>query len=146
MPSVALVNIATGGTAADNANDSTNAGRAFDGNSATQWFHPGVGGWLEYDLGAGNAQVVTRYTVTSSNDLTPRDPKGWQLQGSNDGSAWTTLDTESNQAFDQRYQLKGYAIASPASYRYYRLDITANNGDASFTDLSELGLLAPEPR
>jgi hypothetical protein len=31
-------------------------------------------------------------------------------------------------------------VASPASYRYYRLNISANNGDGSFTDLSELGL------
>ena len=63
---------------------------------ATQWFYSGVGGWLLYDLGPGHAQVVTRYTVTSSNDLTPRDPKDWQFQGSNDGSTWNTLDTQSN--------------------------------------------------
>jgi hypothetical protein len=140
-PSEPLINIATGGVAADSANDSVNAGRVFDRNTATQWFYSGAAGWLQYDLGAGGAQVVTRYTVTSSYDLTPRDPKAWRLQGSDDASTWTTLDTESDQTFDQRYQLKAYAIASPASYRYYRLDITANNGDASFTDLSELALL-----
>ncbi|MDH6171017.1 hypothetical protein M2282_006198 [Variovorax boronicumulans] len=43
-------------------------------------------------------------------------------------------------------ELKTYAIANPASYRYYRLKITANNGDDTFTDLSELGLLFSRPQ
>jgi hypothetical protein len=143
-PSVPLINVAIGGTASDSADNPTNAGRAFDRNPATQWFYSGVGGWLRYDLGVGSARVVERYTVTSSNDRPPRDPKDWQFQGSNDGSSWTTLDTQSNQAFTARYQLNAYAIASPASYRYYRLNISANNGDGSFTDLSELGLLTSQ--
>jgi hypothetical protein len=103
-----------------------------------------VSGWLQYDLGQGHAQVVERYAVTSSIDKVPRDPKDWQFQGSNDGSSWTTLDTQSNQTFAERYQMKTYAVVSPASYRYYRLNITANNGDAAFTDLSELGLWASQ--
>jgi hypothetical protein len=138
------VNIAVGGTADDSANGSINAGRAFDRNSATEWFYSGASGWLQYDLGANGAQVVERYTVTSANDRTPRDPKDWQFQGSSDGSTWTTLDTQSNQTFTDRYQLKGYAITKPASYRYYRLNITANNGDSHFTDLAELGLWVTE--
>jgi hypothetical protein len=141
-PSFPLVNVASGGTANDSANNPTNAGNAFDRNPGTQWFYSGVAGWLLFDLGAGHAQIFKHYTVTSSNDLVPRDPKDWVLQGSNDGSTWTTLDTQSNQTFTERYQLKAYSVASPASYRYYRLNITANNGDGSFTDLSELGLLA----
>jgi hypothetical protein len=143
-PALPLLNVASGGTANDSANTPTNAGSAFDRNPGTQWFYPGVTGWLQYDLGPSAAHIVQRYTVTSSNDLTPRDPKAWQFQGSNDGSAWTTLDTQSNQTFTERYQLQTYAIASPASYRYYRLNITANNGDSAFTDLCELGLLASE--
>lgn len=141
-PSLPPVNVASGGTANDSANSPTNAGNAFDHNPATEWFYSGVSGWLQYDLGPGHAQVVKRYAVTSANDKVPRDPKEWQLQGSNDGSTWTTLDTQSNQGFTERYQVNVYTIASPASYRYYRLDVTANNGDTSFTDLSELGLLA----
>jgi hypothetical protein len=144
-PFMALINVAVGGSANDNANDATNAGRAFDRNPATQWFHTGVGGWLLYDLGAGNSQVVTRYTVTSSNDKDPRDPKDWQFQGSADGATWTTLDTKTDQVFANRYEVKEFAIATPASYRYYRLNITANNGDATFTDLCELALLTPAP-
>jgi hypothetical protein len=138
-----LVNVATGGSATDSANNPSNAGRAFDQNSATQWFYAGITGWLQYDL--GRTETVQRYTVISSIDKIQRDPKDWQFMGSNDGVSWTTLDTQSNQAFAQRYQMKSFTVANPASYRYYRLNITANNGDIAFTDLAEFGLFAAKP-
>jgi hypothetical protein len=138
-----LVNVATGGSATDSANNPSNAGRAFDQNSATQWFYAGITGWLQYDL--GRTETVQRYTVISSIDKIQRDPKDWQFMGSNDGVSWTTLDTQSNQAFTQRYQMKSFTVANPASYRYYRLNITANNGDTAFTDLAEFGLFAAKP-
>jgi hypothetical protein len=143
-----MVNVATGGTANDSAGNATNAKRAFDRNSLSQWLYAGPTGptgWLQYDL--GHTERVQRYSVTSSSDgkVVPRDPKDWQFQASNDGSTWTTLDTQSDQVFAERLELKTYAIANPASYRYYRLNITANNGDSTFTDLSELGLFVSKP-
>lgn len=139
-----LVNVASGGTANDSANNPGNASHAFDRNSATEWFYSGVTGWLQYDL--GHAETVQRYTVISSYDKVPRDPKDWQFQGSSDGVNWTTLDTQSNQAFANRLQLNNYTLANPAAYRYYRLNITANNGDPGFTDLAELGLFVSRPQ
>jgi len=141
-PFRSMVNVATGGTANDSASNA-NAKYAFDQNSGSHWLYGGVTGWLQYDL--GHTERVERYGVTNSSDV-PRDPKDWQFQGSSDGSTWTTLDTQSNQAFAQRLELKTYTIANPASYRYYRLNITANNGDSTFTDLSELGLFASKPQ
>jgi hypothetical protein len=47
--------------------------------------------------------------------------------------------------FAERLELKTYTVANPAAYRYYRLNITANNGDGTFTDLSELGLFISKP-
>jgi hypothetical protein len=145
-PARSMVNVATGGTANDSASNATNAKRAFDQNSGSQWLYGGATGWLQYEL--GHTERVERYAVNSSSDgkLVPRDPKDWQFQGSNDGSTWTTLDTQSNQAFAERLELKTYTIANPASYRYYRLNITANNGDSSFTALSELRLFASRPQ
>jgi hypothetical protein len=139
-----MVNVAAGGSALDSANNPANASRAFDQNSATQWLYTGVTGWLRYDL--GHTETVRRYTVISSGDQVPRDPKNWQFQGSNDGAAWTTLDTQSDQALSRRLELKGYTVASAAAYRYYRLNITANNGDATFTNLAEFGLFAAKPQ
>ncbi len=137
-PARPMVNVATGGTASDSAGNATQAKRAFDRNSLSQWLYVGTTGWLQYDL--GHTERVQRYAITSTTNPVPRDPKDWQLQASNDGVTWTTLDTQNDQVFDYRLELKTYAIANPASYRYYRLNITANNGDSTLTDLSELGL------
>ncbi|MFL6700349.1 MAG: discoidin domain-containing protein [Vitreoscilla sp.] len=137
-PAHPMVNVATGGTASDSGN-SGGAANAFDRNTGSGWFYKGTTGWLQYDL--GHTERVERYAITSAGGLVARDPKDWQFQGSNDGAAWTTLDTQGNQAFAQRLQLTTYAIANPSFYRYYRLNVTANNGDVVFTDLGEFRLL-----
>jgi hypothetical protein len=143
-PERPMVNVATGGTASDNANNAGNAKRAFDLNSATQWFSKGVQGWLQYDL--GHMETVQRYSVISSNNGVARDPKDWQLLGSNDGITWQTLDAQSNQVSTQPYTLKRYPVSRPGSYRYYRLNITANNGDTTSTGIGEFGLFVSKPQ
>jgi hypothetical protein len=138
----AMVNLAFGGTATDSAHiNGQDATGAFDGNVGTKWFNNNVAptGWIQYDFGAGNAQLVKRYTVSSANDVPGRDPKDWNFLGSQDGVAWTTLDSQSNQSFANRYQQNTYAIGNATAYRYYRLEITANNGEVG-VQLSELGL------
>jgi hypothetical protein len=137
-----LVNVATGGAATDSANNAANAAQAFDRNSATKWLYSPTTGWLKYDL--GHTETVLRYTIISA-DVAGRDPKDWQFQGSNDGVGWTTLDAQSGQVFANRLQLKSYPVAGGGAYRWYRLNVTANNGDATSTALAELGLFAAKP-
>jgi hypothetical protein len=137
-----MVNLAFGGTATDSAHiNGQDATGAFDGNAGSKWFNNNVAttGWIQYDFGAGNAQLVKRYTVSSANDVPGRDPKDWSFLGSQDGVAWTALDTKSNQTFVNRYQQNTYAIGNTTAYRYYRLNITANNGSTGVA-VSELGL------
>ena len=141
-----MVNVAFGGTASSsaigNSSDET-PDAAFDRNSGSRWLNLHASnisptGWLRYDFGAGNAQTVKRYAVVSA-DLASRDPKDWTFQGSNDGSTWTTLDTQSSQAFVNRNHANTYNIGTPAAYRYYQINVTANNGDTSLA-IGELGL------
>jgi hypothetical protein len=95
---------------------------------------------LRYDFGAGKAHTVKRYMVVSA-DVANRDPKTWTLQGSNDGSTWKTLDTQSNQTFANRSHANSYNIGNTTAYRFYQIDVTANNGAGSLA-IAELGLLA----
>jgi autotransporter-associated beta strand protein len=146
-PQLTMVNVAVGGSAlanADNAANGEGAAQAFDINPGTKWFNgnAGTNGWLQYDLGPFTRQTVRRYAITSADDVPGRDPVNWQFQTSNDGSTWTTLDTQSNQAFPYRYQTFTYPIGNTNAYRFYRLNITANNGDPTGVQLSELALLA----
>jgi hypothetical protein len=141
---VGMVNLATTGTATDDQNSTPsnpNSASAFDQNPGSLWFHGGgTTGWLQYDFGAGNAQVVKRYTVNAASLIPERDPKDWQFQASNDGTNWTTLDTKSGQAFTLRMQMKTYDLANTTAYRFYRFNVTANNGHADILHIGDIGL------
>ena len=55
--------------------------------------------------------TVKRYALISANDSPERDPRDWQVQGSNDnGATWTTIDSKTGQSFDQRFQTKVFEI------------------------------------
>ncbi|HEY8993718.1 MAG TPA: RICIN domain-containing protein [Lacunisphaera sp.] len=140
--SAPMVNLTFSGTAtaSDNQNSSTEGpAKAFDSNPGTKWFgFNSPTGWIQYDFGAGNAQVVKRYTINCA-DLDTRDPKSWNFRASQDGVSWTWLASASNQTFDYRMQQKVYDISNTTAYRFYRLEITVNNG-ATGVAISELGL------
>jgi len=107
--------------------------------------------WIKYDLGAGNEQAATRYTLTNTKytDATKaygearlRDgstsiyerckyrpfPRDWSFQGSNDDSYWVTLDTQSD--IDEPGCSAEFkkSFTNTTTYRYYRFLITAGNG------------------
>ncbi|MFJ5530676.1 GH92 family glycosyl hydrolase [Streptomyces sp. NPDC093261] len=68
---------------------------------------------------AGPAKAV-QYTLTSPADHT-KAPTGWTLQGSEDGTGWTTLDQRSDQSFPWDRQTRAFSIPHPGSYAHYRL-------------------------
>ena len=84
-------------------------------------------GWVAYKLAAPVA--VSSYSLTSANDFAGRDPKNWTLQGSNDGTTWTDLDTRTNQVFPERFQTRKFEFTNTTAYANYRLNITANAGE-----------------
>jgi hypothetical protein len=98
-----------------------------DGNPATKWLTFSPAGWVAYQMAAPVA--VVGYSLTSANDTPGRDPSAWALQGSNDGSSWTDLDTRTGQSFSSRFATNSYTFANTTAYGHYRLNITANSGD-----------------
>jgi len=98
-----------------------------DANPNTKWLAFAPTGWVAMQL--AEPAAVTRYSLTSANDSAGRDPKNWTLQGSNDGSTWTDLDTRSNEVFAERLQRRVFEVANTTVYAHYRLNITANSGD-----------------
>ena len=98
-----------------------------DGDPKTKWLVFDSTGWVVYKL--PKPAAVIRYALASANDSPGRDPRDWKLQGSQDGSSWTTIDTQTGQSFDSRFQRKQYTADNTTAYLYYRLNVTANHGD-----------------
>ncbi len=135
----------TGGTASSGTNTTgaEGADKAFDGTLA-KWFNgTGATDWLQYRFPSGKRFPLSRYILSSGNDVPGRDPVNWQILGSNDGLNWDTLDTRTGQAFPARLQTYNYDVPLTAAYEYYRLNITTNGG-ATGIQLTELQLLSPD--
>lgn len=119
--------------------------RAFDGGLGTgaYWLANSLAtGWVSLDFGAGNAWVITSYNVVVNTIPEPnRAPKAWTLEGSNDNSTWTVVDTVTGQTSWGSGENRAFTCGSPGStaWRYIRINISANNGD-TFVQLGELYL------
>jgi hypothetical protein len=98
--------------------------KAFDGDVTTKWldFSP-QGSWIQRDY--DKATVVSAYAITTAEDCPERDPKDWQLLGSNDGKNWTTLDARTGELWSGRHQKRSFSTSNKKAYRFYRLSITA---------------------
>jgi len=134
-----------GVTVADNGNLGTGyeGWRAFDNNSDTRWGVVATSGILSVTL--ATAKVVAGYSIRARNDSYLIDsPKAWTLEGSNNGTDWTVLDTQSGVTSWSMNERKEYEVSSPASYLFYRLNISSNQSGTD-TSVSEVELLEGVP-
>ncbi|GHT46845.1 hypothetical protein FACS189440_05780 [Bacteroidia bacterium] len=113
---------------------------AFDDRTGTKWLTFHKTAWLQIQWADDKALTASTYSITSGNDDPNRDPKAWTVEGSNNGVDFVQLDKQSNNTFSQRKETKKYPIAQPGAYKYYRLNITANQGDERI-QLAEWDLL-----
>ena len=89
--------------------------------------------------------VVNSYGIYNYNDgqtdkktLCPaRAPRSWTFSGSNDGTSWIVLDEQLWESSWTKSQYRFYVTGNTAAYRYYKLDITANNGN-EYTQFAKL--------
>jgi hypothetical protein len=105
---------------------------------ASFYWNYGPGTWLKLDL--GSAKLVNKYTLTAArnNGSFPGMPKSWEIQGSNNDSAWTILDTRTNVGNWRAAAMRTYDIASPAAYRYYLFGMTAMEDNNSGCQVDEV--------
>ncbi|MEE6273335.1 GH92 family glycosyl hydrolase [Georgenia sp. MJ206] len=122
--------------------DGVDGAALFDDTSATSVTFASATPTVGYTL-TGRTARAQMYTLTSAD--VPGDPTSWELQGSADGSTWTTLDERSGENFAERRETRAFSVAEPGIYRHYQLVVTASTGDGG-TSLAEVELLAHTPR
>lgn len=110
--------------------------KLIDNNYSTKYLTFNAAGWVQYQAPA--SYVVTSYAITSANDAPERDPLSWTLQGSNNGSAWTTIDTRTGEDFPNRLQTRTFNFTNTTAYTYYRFNLTNNSG--TILQLAEIEL------
>jgi hypothetical protein len=114
-----------------------------------------------YDFAGATALTIRSYSLTSANDANGRDPRDFFLEGSNDGTAWTIVDTVVNHQFNDqpgvgdnsnatdRFETYFFDVDAPASFQQYRLRLIETRDPVNDRpQLAEMQLFAtaiPEP-
>jgi len=131
-------------TACSSYYSSYNAFYCFDGNwGMGQWWEANSKtGWISLDLGSGNYYSVSSYDVQMPSPYyLNRCPKDWTFEGSNDNSSWNVVDTVTGETGWSIGELRTYTCdVTGTGYRYYRMNISANNGNSSFVLIGELNI------
>lgn len=94
-------------------------------------------GWLSYEFPMN--QSINEYMMKSLNTtstLYKVMARDWTLEGFN-GVNWIVLDKQINQLFEVNEE-KRYKLKNTATFKKYRINVTANNGYPSYTGIKEL--------
>lgn len=132
----------TGGTmSASSTYGTAAASRSEDSNDGTEWMANGVyPSWLKVTF--ATAKTVGGYRITGLSSQLGRAPKTWTFEGSNDGTSWSVLDTQTNVTGWVAATPKTYTLASSASFTQYRVNISAGN-DATYVNIAEFWVMDP---
>ncbi|MCM3256971.1 discoidin domain-containing protein [Paenibacillus lautus] len=95
-------------------------------------------GWIQYKF--PYKIIIAKYEIFPQNNLVNRAPKSWTFEGSDDGASWEVLDIQTNIVGWATNVAKEFTIRNPKEKQYYRLNISANSGDATYVSLNELGM------
>ena len=138
---MALENICIGGTPSASSEYSASypALKAFDGNASSFWCSKATGlpQWIQYDLGEGLSKVVIEYTLTAR--FPSYNPaNSFVFAGSNNGTDWTTIDTQTGLTWSGGQKRVFNSFVNPAAYRFYRITVTASGSAAEFAEIELL--------
>lgn len=87
-----------------------------------------AGSWMAVDLGEGQALRVARYTLRNDNHG-GHALRRWRLQGSADGTSWTTLKTHADDAglAPTAMSTASWPVEAAEAFRHFRILQTGHN-------------------
>jgi hypothetical protein len=94
-----------------------------------------TGEWLSLQL--PSAIILNSYTITATMDVLARCPRAWVIAGSNNGTIWTSIDTQTNISWTLR-QSKSFNVSPGVAYLYYLIQVTQNQSGDSLVQVGEL--------
>lgn len=84
----------------------------------------GLPSWIGYQFPAGTNIVQYSFRPWFNDNYPARTPKAWKFQGSNNGSTYTDLDSQSGWVPQNSTDYVSFSFANETEYIYYRMYIT----------------------
>lgn len=103
-----------------------NISALFDDNKANNWTANGQKSIIYFE--ADNPFLLDSYEMFVATTYTDRMPKDWVVYGSNDNQNWISIDINANYTKWTSNSSNKFKTNSTMPYKYYKFDITANNG------------------
>ncbi|MCE3203427.1 discoidin domain-containing protein [Paenibacillus sonchi] len=139
IPIMTSNNSPSGIVSASEAFSGTPAWKAFDGikyysttnSNYSAWGTTKTSGWLRYEF--PNEKIISKYVLSygthaANGYVNGVNPKNWTFEGSNDGSNWTILDSQSNVTNWTDGEEKTFTFNNDVAYKMYQINISSNNG------------------
>ena len=118
---------------------SAGAYAVFDKNVSSDAAVGGTTGSVTYQLPGGQQAIVENYYFSAATATgTDKTPSAWKLEGSNNGSTWTALDSQSAQSGWSNGERRYYEFFNKTPFEYHRFSWTGVNGatDSQFSELT----------
>lgn len=124
---------------------SDNGDKAFNGSLSDRWVGikptPSTGRIPAATIHFAKRFAVNAYRIYGHvNQAVSRSPKAWTFYGSKDGETWVAIDSRSDQTGWSTGEGRLYTFENAVEYPHYRFEITANNGDGTYTTIAEIQL------
>ncbi len=74
-----------------------------------------------FTVNTGSNSIVRTIAITTANDAPERDPVSYTLEGSNNGTSWSSITSGSVACTTARQYTRSFPIANSTSYSYYRV-------------------------
>ena len=134
ITSASVVSVTPTSTNSPSGEGATNV---IDGSSATKYlnFDRASAG---FTIKLNQGRVIEKFTITTANDYSPRDPSKFSLFGSNDGVTWTTIaDNQSITLSDSRYTTSSdIVVTNTNAYVYYFITFDSTKALDLYADVS----------
>lgn len=100
--------------------------KIIDGDINTKFldFELGDGMGFTVDLGP-TARVAYSMDITTANDFPVRDPISFEVLGSNDGAAFTSIATGVIMCIPDRFNTRSFPFSNVTAYSFYRINFSA---------------------
>ena len=78
------------------------------------------------------SKAIAKYKIKARDAYAYETPTSWTIRGSNNGTTWTILDTQSLVPAWVALEERTYTVANTVLYSYYRIEITQPSNSQNY--------------